>query len=277
MSALRAAVIQMRSGIDRSANLDAATRLVRDAARDGARLVLTPEMTTLLDKRRERLLASAAEPQPDEDAAFAALSRELGVTIVLGSRPAPVPGGGKVANRSAVFFEGRRVAVYDKIHLFDVDLDTGESWRESKLFEAGDTAALVELPDVRIGLSVCYDVRFPWLYRTLAQAGAQVLTVPAAFTVPTGKAHWEVLLRARAIETGSFLMAAAQGGEHEDGRVTYGHSMIVSPWGEVLDMLPHDEPGIAAVELDLGKVAEFRQRIPSLALERTAATHIYNP
>ncbi|NRA28850.1 MAG: carbon-nitrogen hydrolase family protein [Parvularculaceae bacterium] len=266
---MRAAVVQMRSGISRSANLEAATRLIEQAAEQGATLVLTPEMTTLLDRRRERMLATLAEPLPDEEEHFAALSQRLGIALVIGSSPFALGASEKVANRSVVYVEGRRLAAYDKVHLFDVDLDTGESWRESKLYAGGEEAVAVDLGEATLGLSICYDLRFPHLYRQLAQAGATILTVPAAFTVPTGRAHWEPLLRARAIETGSFVLAAAQGGEHEDGRVTYGHSMIISPWGEILDHLPHDEPGVAAADLDLSRVGDMRQRIPSLGLDRT--------
>lgn len=272
---MRAGVIQMRSGVVRRENVEAAEALIRQAASAGAELVLTPEMTTLLDKNRARLLAELQEPQPDEEEIFSALSRELGLTIIIGSAPFLLPGSDKVANRSMVFAEGLKLASYDKIHLFDVDLDTGESWRESSLYEGGDEAVLVTVPGAKLGLSICYDLRFPRLYRQLAQAGANIMAVPAAFTVPTGEAHWEVLLRARAIETGSFVLAAAQGGPHEDGRVTYGRSMIVSPWGAVIDHLPHDEPGFAVADLDLSQVLDVRQRIPSLALEREAELRIY--
>ncbi|MEM9840739.1 MAG: carbon-nitrogen hydrolase family protein [Pseudomonadota bacterium] len=274
---MRAAAIQMRSGISRGENLAEAEALIREAAAAGARLVVTPEMTTLLDRRRERMLAELAEPSPHEEDVFASLSAELGLILVIGSMPALIPGSDKVANRSVLFADGKRLAVYDKIHLFDVDLDTGESWRESKLYKGGNEAVLAKMPEAGIGLSICYDVRFPHLYRHLAQAGAQILTVPAAFTVPTGEAHWEVLLRARAIETGSFVIAPAQGGAHEDGRETYGNSMIVSPWGQVLDRLPHAEPGIAAADLDLSKVHDVRQRIPSLALDRLTEVSILTP
>lgn len=265
---MRVAVVQMRSGISRLANLEVVTSSIEAAAAQGASLVLTPEMTTLLDRRRERMLASLAEPEPDEEEHFAALSQRLGLTLVVGSSPFMMATGEKVANRSVVYREGRRMAAYDKVHLFDVDLDTGESWRESKLYAAGSDAVVVDLGQAVVGLSICYDLRFPHLYRQLAQAGASILTVPAAFTVPTGRAHWEPLLRARAIETGSFVLAAAQGGEHDDGRTTYGHSMIISPWGDVLDQLSHDEPGIAAADLDLSRVNDMRQRIPSWGLDR---------
>ncbi|MEM1380361.1 MAG: carbon-nitrogen hydrolase family protein [Pseudomonadota bacterium] len=272
---MRVAVVQMRSGIDRSENLETATALIREAAASGAQLIVTPEMTTLLDRNRTRLLNSLGEPEPREVDHFALLSQDLGATLVIGSMPVLAPSGTKVANRCFVFGEGQQVATYDKVHLFDVDLETGESWRESTLFEEGGEAVVAQVPGAKLGLSICYDVRFPHLYRALAQAGAQILTIPAAFTVPTGKAHWETLVRARAIENGCFVLAPAQGGTHADGRVTYGHALIVSPRGEVLDTLAHDEPGVAVVDIDLRQVAEMRQSIPSLALDRSPELRIY--
>ncbi len=265
----------MRSGIDRSRNLEEAERLIRKAAAEGAEFVSTPEMTTLLDQKRSRLWSSLEEPQPDESGVFASLSRELGITLHIGSLPTILEAQEKLANRALVFRDGALLARYDKVHLFDVNLPSGESWCESALYEGGGEAAIVKLPEALIGLSICYDLRFPQLYRRLAQGGAQILTVPAAFTASTGEAHWEVLLRARAIETGSFVVAAAQGGEHEDGRVTYGRSMIVAPWGTVLDCLPHDEPGLAMADCDLGEVEAFRSRIPSVNLECAPELRIY--
>lgn len=273
---MRVAAVQMRSGIDRSTNLKAAEALIREAAREGASLIATPEMTTLVDQNRKRILASVGEPSPDEESAFCALSQELGVTLAIGSMPVMGAKKGMLRNRQLLVSEGKVVAIYDKVHLFDVDLDTGESWKESSLYERGDKAVLAEVGGVKLGLSICFDLRFPRLYRQLAEAGAQVFTVPAAFTVPTGKAHWLTLLKARAIETGSFVIAPAQGGEHEDGRKTYGHSAIISPWGEVLDELQHDEPGIAYADLDLTKVADMRSRIPILDLAREAKLSIYS-
>ena len=245
--------------------------MIREAAADGATLIVTPEMTTLLDRDRPRLRASLAQTDVDEVASFSALSEELGATIIIGSMPVPVDGEDKVANTQFAFSGGQLLATYDKIHLFDVDLPTGESWRESSLYRSGDEAVIIEAEGAQIGLSICYDMRFPHLYRGLAQEGAEILTIPSAFTVPTGQAHWHVLLRARAIETGSFVLAAAQGGEHEDGRVTYGHSLIVSPWGEILAEKADDEPGFVAADLDLERSRDMRTRIPSLGLDRSVA------
>lgn len=275
MTTLRAACVQLRTGVDRAANLDAAQTLIREAAMDGASLIVTPEMTTLLDRDRSRLRASLAQTEPNEVEAFSALSKELNATIIVGSMPVPVDGQDKVANTQFAFSGGQLVATYDKIHLFDVDLPTGESWRESSLYRPGDEAVLIEAEGAEIGLSICYDLRFPHLYRALAQAGAEILTIPAAFTVPTGQAHWEVLLRARAIETGSFVIAAAQGGEHEDGRVTYGHSMIISPWGDVLAEQGDNAPGFIAANLDLARCRDMRTRIPSLGLDRDVAVRTF--
>ncbi|MEM7740970.1 MAG: carbon-nitrogen hydrolase family protein [Pseudomonadota bacterium] len=275
MTTLRAACVQLRTGVDRAANLDAAQTLIREAAMDGASLIVTPEMTTLLDRDRSRLRASLAQTEPNEVEAFSALSKELNATIIVGSMPVPVDGQDKVANTQFAFSGGQLVATYDKIHLFDVDLPTGESWRESSLYRPGYEAVLIEAEGAEIGLSICYDLRFPHLYRALAQAGAEILTIPAAFTVPTGQAHWEVLLRARAIETGSFVIAAAQGGEHEDGRVTYGHSMIISPWGDVLAEQGDNAPGFIAANLDLARCRDMRTRIPSLGLDRDVAVRTF--
>ncbi|MEE4209816.1 MAG: carbon-nitrogen hydrolase family protein [Parvularcula sp.] len=272
---MRVAAVQMRSGLSRENNLADAVELITRAAHDGARLIVTPEMTTVLDKDRARLVRSLSEGEPDEESTFAALSADTGATIVIGSAATLIPGEERIANRSMVFAQGKRAAFYDKVHLFDVDLPTGESWRESKVYRPGGEGVIVETGGAKVGLSICYDLRFPHFYRKLAAAGADILTVPAAFTVPTGQAHWEILLRARAIETGSFVIAAAQGGEHEDGRKTYGRSMIVSPWGEVLDRLPHDEPGVAAADIDLAAVGDTRTRIPSLALETEPQIRIY--
>ncbi|NNU16362.1 carbon-nitrogen hydrolase family protein [Parvularcula sp. ZS-1/3] len=272
---MRVAAVQMRSGIDRASNLEAAEALIRKAASEGASFIATPEMTTLVDQNRKRILASVAEPSPDEESALCALSQELGVTLSIGSMPVMGEKEGMLRNRQLLVSEGRVVATYDKVHLFDVDLDTGESWKESSLYEPGEEAVVADLGGVKLGLTVCFDLRFPKLYRQLAEAGAQVFTVPAAFTVPTGKAHWLTLLKARAIETGSFVIAPAQGGEHEDGRRTYGHSAIISPWGEVLDELQHDEPGIAYADIDFAKVADMRSRIPTLDLARDAKLRIY--
>ncbi|MEL6365776.1 MAG: carbon-nitrogen hydrolase family protein [Pseudomonadota bacterium] len=269
---MRVALIQMRSGVDRAANVGAAEKAVRKAAKGGATFIFTPEMTNVLDRDPKRLLADLPREEGlSEIARFAALAGELGVHLFIGSMALKLYQGA-AANRAYVFGpQGRVLASYDKLHMFDVDLPTGESWRESRLYKPGGRAVLVETPDAKIGLSVCYDIRFPHLYRALAKAGAEILTVPAAFTAPTGEAHWETLLRARAIETGAYVVAAAQGGEHEDGRRTWGRSTVVDPWGAVAATLDHDRPGVLYADLDLEKVAEARRRIPSLANDRDFA------
>jgi predicted amidohydrolase len=197
-------------------------------------------------------------------AAAAKLSGELGIWLHVGSTPIAL-GGGKVANRAFLFGpDGMKRVSYDKIHMFDVDLDNGESWRESAIYQPGDRAVTTDIGDARLGLAICYDVRFPDIFRRQALAGAEILTVPAAFTRQTGEAHWHVLLRARAIENGAFVVAAAQGGTHEDGRETYGHSMIIDPWGRILAEKDDDEPGVITAEVDLDAVLEARQKIPNL-------------
>jgi predicted amidohydrolase len=262
---VRVAAVQLRSGLDAGKNLAHATPLVREAAAAGARLVATPECAYRLDRDRERQLAAAGPEKGDgvlRD--WGRLAKELGVWLLLGSAPIAT-GAGKVFNRSFVFdTDGRIIARYDKIHMFDVTLSGDESYRESDGVEPGAKAVLSEGPmQAKIGLSVCYDLRFPALYRALAQAGAEILTVPSAFTRPTGDAHWEVLLRARAIENGAFVIAPAQGGRHEDGRSTWGRSMIVDPWGKVLAKLDHDEPGMIVADLELDDVSAARAKIPA--------------
>ncbi len=263
---VRVGLVQMRAGVSRAANIADAEKRIREAAGEGARLILTPEMTNVLDRDAKRLLADLPREEGlTEIQRFADLAGELDIDLVIGSMAVKLFQGA-AANRSYVFSPaGRQVASYDKIHMFDVDLPTGESWRESRLYKAGSAAKLVETRAAKIGLSICYDIRFPHLYRDLACAGAEVLTVPAAFTAPTGEAHWETLLRARAIETGSYVLAAAQGGEHEDGRRTWGRSTVVEPWGEVIAKLKHDRPGVLLADLDLANVADARARIPNLA------------
>lgn len=266
---MKAACVQLRSGLRRDANVAAAAELIREAAGAGAELVLTPEMTNVVDRDPKRLLSHLPREEGlSEIRFFAELAEELGIDLVVGSMALKLFQGA-AANRSFVFSRtGRLVATYDKLHMFDVDIGAGETWRESAVYRAGEKAVLAETASARVGLSVCYDLRFPSLYRALAAAGAQVLTVPAAFTAPTGAAHWETLLRARAIETGSFVLAAAQGGEHEDGRRTWGRSMAVDPWGVVVGVIDHDEPGVLVVDLDLDAAAETRRRIPSLTHDR---------
>ena len=269
MSKIDVALVQMRSGIQPTANVETATRLIREAAATGARFIATPETTHLVHKDADQAFA-VMHTQDDEPAiaSFAALAKELGIHLLIGSL-AVRTGERKAANRSFLFApDGSLAARYDKAHMFDVGLGQGETYRESDNYQAGSRLTVADIDGARLGLSICYDVRFAYLYRRLAKAGAQVLTVPAAFTRPTGRAHWEVLLRARAIETGSYVIAPAQGGLHEDGRKTWGHSCIIGPWGEVVAELEHDDPGILTATLDMRKVEEARRRIPALEHDR---------
>ena len=269
MTAFRAAVLQMRSGIDPEANAEDFAALVEEAVAAGAAYVQSPEMTNMVQRDRAGLMAKLAREADDPVAKRAAnLARAHGITIHVGSIAVDL-GDGRVANRALLFGpDGRRLGAYDKIHMFDVDLDNGESWRESRTYRPGERAGIVDLPlaegIARFGLAICYDMRFPHLFREEAMAGAEVLTAPAAFTRQTGEAHWHVLLRARAIENGAFVIAAAQGGVHEDGRETYGHSLIVDPWGRVLAEVDGDAPGIAVADIDLARVSEMRAKIPNL-------------
>jgi len=264
-----AACVQMRSGLDRARNTRDAMALIAEAAGEGAKFIATPEMTNVVDRRGSRLLENLpGEDGLEEITAFAEAAREHGVWLLIGSM-ALADGRGKAVNRSFLFApDGTIAARYDKLHMFDVDLPNGESWKESKIYEPGSQAVLVNTPLVKLGLTICYDVRFPGLYRGLAQAGADVLCAPSAFTRQTGEAHWETLLRARAIENGAFVIAPAQGGKHEDGRETYGHSMIIDPWGKVLAHADHDAPGVVLAEIDPAKARKARQRIPNLGLEQ---------
>ncbi|MEJ0022271.1 MAG: carbon-nitrogen hydrolase family protein [Alphaproteobacteria bacterium] len=264
---LRIGVVQMRSGIEPAANRAAATPFLREAAAAGARLIATPECTTRLDRNRDRFLKTLhAENDDSEIRAWGKMAAELGVWIALGSASV-ASGDGRAFNRSILFKpDGKIAARYDKIHLFDVHLGGAETYRESATFAPGAEAVIAEGPQgAKLGLSICYDVRYPELYRALGSAGAEIIFVPAAFTKPTGKVHWEVLLRARAIETGAFVVAAAQGGVHEDGRSTWGHSTIVGPWGEVIATLDHDDPGVLVADIDLDEVQSARSKIPAWA------------
>ena len=269
MSVVRLAVCQMQSGIDPAANAARLVAAVREAGAGGAAMLFTPEMSNFLDRDRERALGTA---QREEDDAVLAAVREAaakaGIWVHLGSI-ALRGAGGKLVNRGFVIDASGEVrAHYDKIHLFDVDLPTGESWRESALYEAGAEAVVVrDTPVGTLGLTICYDLRFPALFARLSEAGADVIAVPAAFTVPTGQAHWSVLLRARAIEAEAFVVAADQAGHHEDGRETYGHSLVADPWGALLVEMDA-APGLAFVDLDLERIAEVRARIPVLAHRR---------
>jgi predicted amidohydrolase len=263
MTAVRIALFQSQSGIDPATNADRLVSAVSDAARGGARMLFTPEMSGMLDRDRERALGKA-KPEA-EDVVLAAVreaAAKHGMWVHLGSL-ALRGQGNKLVNRGFVIDDtGEIRARYDKIHLFDVDLPTGESWRESLMYEAGKSAVIVpDTPVGKLGLTICYDLRFPELFQRLSEAGAEVISVPAAFTVPTGRAHWQVLMRARAIEAELFVVAAAQAGRHEDGRETYGHSLVADPWGEII-LEMGGEPGMAFAELDLARIADVRARIP---------------
>jgi predicted amidohydrolase len=265
MSKLIAAALQMRSGTEPEANADAFEALVREAAGQGAEYVQSPEMTGVLVRGREDLKSRIAGPRGTLVIDRAqALAQELSIYVHLGSTAVALDNG-RVANRAFLFGpEGRLITTYDKLHMFDVDLDNGESWRESATYAPGDRAVVADLPFGRLGFAICYDLRFPQLFRALARAEAQVLTAPAAFTRQTGEAHWHVLVRSRAIENGAFMISAAQGGLHEDGRETYGYSLIVDPWGRILAEVNGDAPGVAIAELDLDQVAAARAKIPNL-------------
>jgi predicted amidohydrolase len=268
----RIALFQSNTGIDPAANAEALAAAIAEAAAGGATMLFTPEMSGLLDRDSAR--ASASLREEDEDMALAACRAaavEHGIWVHLGSL-AVLVSEGKLANRSFVIDRlGKVRARYDKIHLFDVDLPTGENWRESAIYRAGDNAVVVNgTPVGKLGLTICYDLRFPMLFARIAEADADVIAVPAAFTVPTGRAHWHTLLKARAIEAGLFVVAAAQVGRHEDGRQTFGHSLVVDPWGEVLlDM--GEEVGVGFAEVDLARIPEVRSRIPALNHRRPIA------
>jgi predicted amidohydrolase len=268
---IRTACIQLRSTDDVEENVRAASGLIRAAAKDGARFIATPENTTLMARDGgAKLEKSFAEKDDTAIPKFAQVAEELGVWLLVGSVAIKVSET-KTVNRSYLFNpKGRVEARYDKIFLFDVNLPSGETYRESNTVVSGDRAVVASLPWGRIGLSVCYDLRFPQLYRALAKAGAEILTVPSAFTQTTGSAHWHVLLKARAVENGCFVVAPAQGGLHANGRRTYGHSLIVNPWGEVLAEGGVD-PGVIAADIDLVEVAAVRARLPSLDHDRPFA------
>lgn len=274
---IRTGLVQMRSGRDVARNVADAAELVRQAHAAGAGFISTPEMTNIMEPDRPRLRALARPEAEDESVRhFAGLAGGLGIWLNIGSL-ALKGAGDKLVNRSFLFApDGGIAARYDKIHLFDADLPTGETLRESHAYEGGRSAVLAETALGSIGLTICYDIRFPHLYRALAKAGAKLFTVPSAFTVPTGEAHWHVLLRARAIETGSFVLAAAQGGRHESGRETFGHSLIISPWGAVLAEAG-TEPGVVLADLDMSLVDQARARIPALQHDRPVQVSVLKP
>jgi predicted amidohydrolase len=263
---MKIALFQARTGIDPAANGAELAGRAREAAAGGAAMLFTPEMSGLLDRNRERAAAHLTYEANDpvlaavRDAAAAA-----GIWVHLGSLALLAEAGDKLVNRGFVIDPAGEIrARYDKIHLFDVDLATGESWRESAAYRGGDRAVVVDTPLGPLGLSICYDLRFADLYSALSNYGATAFSIPAAFTVPTGEAHWHVLMRARAIEAGAFVIAAAQVGAHADGRTTYGHSLVVDPWGEVLLDMGGEAPGLGFAELDLGAVEEVRRRLPAI-------------
>ena len=273
----RVALIQTRTPASHAAALAELEPIIREAAGQGARLIATPEGSNVLQRDRAKLLPVLTSVEEDPVVrGVRALARELGVEILIGSALVRREDG-QAANR-AVFIrsDGSIDTTYDKIHMFDVDLPArgdkpAEKARESEVYTPGETTALIDAEAGRLGLSICYDIRFPQLYRALSKAGAQILAIPAAFTRPTGEAHWEVLLRARAIENGAYVIAPAQGGFHEDGRGTWGRSTVVAPWGEVIAKLDHDEPGVLIADLDLSEVAKARAAITALANDRAFA------
>lgn len=266
---MKVALVQLNSTRDITSNLTSSEKLIRMAANTGADFIATPENTTSIEPDRKAALANTPEESDHPGVPFYSnLAKDLRKWLLIGSMPVKVKND-KLANRCFLFDPAGQIAArYDKIHLFDVDLKAGESYRESDQIDPGKEAVIANTPWCGIGFSICYDVRFAALYRALAQAGASILTVPAAFTVPTGKAHWHVLLRARAIETGSFVLAPAQCGIHAEGRKTYGHSLIINPWGEVLAE-GGEEPGIIYADLNLQDVIEARRMIPALRHDRS--------
>lgn len=265
----RIALHQARTGIDPTANARSLTAAVEEAAAGGAKILFTPEMSGLLDRDRDRAAAQLRPEAADPVlAAVRSAAARAGIWVHLGSLAIRDGEGGKLHNRAYLIDAAGGIrATYDKLHLFDVDLPTGESWRESASYAPGGRTVVADSPAGPLGLTICYDLRFPDLYRALTDAGAEVLAIPAAFTVPTGQAHWHVLMRARAIEAGAFVVAAAQWGLHEDGRETFGHSLVVGPWGDVLLDMGEGE-GVGFAELDLAEVAAVRARLPALRHRR---------
>ena len=273
----RAALVQLRASRDIAPNIDRAEALIRQAAKGGAAYVQTPENTALMELDPARVLKQVA-PEADSVplARLRALAAELGIWLHIGSLGIAL-GEGRVANRSFVIDPvGEIAARYDKLHMFDVDLPGGESYRESQYYGPGSKAVIADLPFGRLGMTICYDLRFPALYRALATEGANLIAIPAAFTKQTGQAHWHVLVRARAIETGAFVFAATQGGLHENGRETFGHSMIVSPWGEILAEAGED-PCVVFADIDVSQSEAARARIPALKHGRAFDIEIAGP
>lgn len=270
---IRIAVLQMTSGIDPEQNADILANAAAEAATGGATMLFTPEMTGMLDRDRQRGAGKIRTEHNDIVLARGrAAAAQESIWLALGSLAVDT-GEGKWANRSFLIDNsGEVVARYDKMHMFDVDLASGESWRESNAYRAGEKVVTAQTPVGRLGLTICYDLRFPALFEAMGRQACDVIAIPAAFTVPTGKAHWHVLQRARAIEASAFVVAAAQVGKHEDGRETYGHSLVVDPWGEVLLDMGGEAPGLGFCDIDLGRIAEVRAQVPSLANRRPIAT-----
>jgi predicted amidohydrolase len=270
--------VQLRSGRNLDANVKDAIALIRDAEAKGAHYVQTPEVTTLMELDRERLMAElTGEDGNTALAAFTEAARDLAIWLHIGSMGIKLPEG-RIANRSYVIApDGRIAARYDKIHMFDVDLGKGEAYRESEAYAPGDAAIIADLPWGGLGLTICYDLRFPGLHRALAKGGAKFIASPAAFTRITGEAHWHTLLRARAIETQCFVFAANQGGMHENGRETFGHSLIISPWGEILAEAARD-PCVIVADIDLNILEDARRKVPSLTHDRPFdVVHVPSP
>lgn len=265
----RIAVLQMNSGIDPEENALTLAEKIGEAKAGGAEMLFTPEMSGLLDRNRARAGGRIVEESDDPVLATVRATADLqDIWVCLGSL-AVVTADGRWANRSFVIDpEGRIAARYDKMHMFDVDLATGESWRESNAYRPGKEVVVTETPAGRLGLAVCYDIRFPALFDALGKARCDVLSIPAAFTRPTGRDHWHILQRARAIEASAYVVAAAQVGKHEDGRETYGHSLVVDPWGEVMLDMGGEDTGLAFAEIDNARIAEVRAQVPSLANRR---------
>lgn len=265
----KVALIQTRTPATHAAALDHVAPLVREAAAGGARFIATPECTNVVQRDRSKLLPALLPLDADPVVqGLRSLARELGVEILIGSALVRRDDGAAANRAVLVRADGEIAATYDKIHMFDVDLPTGETARESHAYTPGEAAVTAETGLGLVGLTICYDMRFPHLYRALAKAGAGVIFAPAAFTRPTGEAHWDILLRARAIETGSFVLAPAQGGFHEDGRGTWGRSIAIAPWGQVIGKLDHDEPGVLFAEINLAEVNAARDAIPALRNDR---------
>lgn len=262
---VKVAAVQMRSDGDMSANIEALSRMVGEAAAQGAQYVQTPENTGIIQNDRALYRASLHAEQDDPVVREASvLAKRHGIHLHIGSTPIKLESG-LIANRAFVFApDGSKITTYDKIHMFDVDLDNGESWRESDTISAGDRAVVAELPFMKLGLAICYDIRFPQLFQAQANAGANVISAPAAFTRQTGEAHWHILQQARAIENGAFLISAAQGGLHNGNRQTYGHTIIISPWGKVLAEADHDNPAVIYADIDVADSAAARNKIPNL-------------